>query len=352
MKKYNKKFLKELLKTPGPSAFEHRPAKIWREQAEAYGAELKVDPYGNSFASFASGKKPTIMLSGHVDEIGLIIHYIDKNGLLYFQGVGGWDSQQLVGQRIRVMGYKGDIVGIIGKIPIHLLKEEDRKKVSKIKDMWIDIGAKDKADAQKYVRIGDAAVIEQPFLELLNNRVASKAIDNRIGAYIVLEAAKRAKKTKIEVVAVASVQEEIGHAGALMASYGLEPNLAIAVDVTHATDIPDLDKEEHGECALGSGPNISIGSTNHLGMFNYLLELADKNKIAYTIGTAPRRTSTDGDDIFKTHGGIPTLVISIPNRYMHSPSEMIDLNDLENVINLIVVFIESLDQNSVFMQPS
>ena len=352
MKNFNKTFLQELLKTPGPSSYEHRPAAVWREQAKKYKAKLRVDSYGNSFANFATKNKKKIMLSGHIDEIGLLIHYIDDNGLLFFKGIGGWDPQQLIGQRIRVMGHAGDIVGIIGKKAIHLMKEKDRKKVSKITDMWIDIGAKSKKDALKYVQIGNAAVIEQPYLELLNNRIASKAIDNRIGAYIVLEAAKRVKNPQVEIEAVASVQEEIGHAGAMMAAYGSAPDFAIAVDVTHATDIPDIKKRVHGDCKLGSGPSIDTGSTNHLGMFQEFIKLAQKHNIAYTINTAPRKTSTDGDDIFKSKGGVPTVVISIPNRYMHSPSEMIDLADLENVINLIVLFIESLDEKSEFKQPS
>ncbi len=347
-----KTFLKSLLSAPGPSSFEHRPAKLWREQAKKYGAEVRVDSYGNSFAGFAVGKKKKILLSGHIDEIGLIIHYIDEQGLLYFKPVGGWDSQQLIGQRIRIMGINGDIIGIIGKKPIHLLSEKDRKVVSQIADMWIDIGAKSLKDAQKHVRIGNAAVIEQPYLELLNNRIASKAIDDRIGAYIVLEAAKRVKKPKLSIEAVASVQEEIGHAGAMMASFSSAPDFAIAVDVTHATDIPEIEKRVHGDCALGSGPSIDTGSTNHLGMFEEFIKLAEEENIPYTINTAPRKTSTDGDDIFKTRGGIPTIVISIPNRYMHSPSEMIDLADLENVITLIVRFIENLDENTVFKQPS
>jgi putative aminopeptidase FrvX len=344
-------FLKQLLSAPGPSSFESKPAAIWRKQAKSYGATLEVDSYGNSFATFNQGKKPTVMLSGHIDEIGLIITYIDKEGLIYFKGIGGWDSQQLVGQRVRILGYKGEVLGIIGKKPIHLMGADDRKKVSQIEDLWIDIGAKDQSEAKQAVRVGDAAVIEQPYLELLNGRIVSKAIDNRIGAYIVLEAARRAAKSKATVVAVASTQEEIGQVGANIAAHRLEPDVAIAVDVTHATDVPNVNKKENGDVPLGSGANLAIGSVVHRGIFNMLIEIAEAEKIPYTIEANANRTFTDADHIASARHGIPTAVVSIPNRYMHSPNEMIDLEDLENVIALIAAFIKRLDKKSTFMQP-
>lgn len=347
----DKTFLKKLLTTPGPSSFETRPAQIWREQAKSYGAELELDNYGNSYAIFNTKQKPTVMLSGHIDEIGLLVTYIDKEGLIYFKGIGGWDSQQLVGQRVRIMGYKGDIVGVIGKKPIHLMNPEDRKKISQIDDLWIDIGAKDQDEAKKHVRIGDPAVIEQPYLELLNGRIASKSIDNRIGAYIVLEAARRAAKSKARVVAVASTQEEIGQVGANVAAYKLEPDVAIAVDVTHATDVPNINKKEVGEIPFGSGANLAIGSVIHRGVFNMLIETAEAQKIPYTIEANPMRTFTDADHIAIARSGIPTAVVSIPNRYMHSPNEMIDSTDLESVIALIAAFIKRLDKKTSFMQP-
>ncbi|MGL4608798.1 MAG: M42 family metallopeptidase [Trueperaceae bacterium] len=349
---FNKSFLQNLLSTPGPSSFEARVASVWREQASTYGADLHRDAYGNSFATFNKGTQPLIMLAGHIDEIGLIVTYIDKEGLIYFKGVGGWDSQQLVGQRVRILGYKGDVLGVIGKKPIHLMNVDDQKKVSKIEDLWFDIGAKDDSEAKQHVRVGDAAVLEQPYLELLNNRIASKAIDNRIGAYIVLEAAQRAKNAKAEVVAVATVQEEIGGAlGASVAAYGLEPTVAIAVDVTHATDVPNINKKQTGDVPLGSGPSLAVGSVIHRGVLNTLIEVAETQGIPYTLETNPLRTFTDADGIVRVRRGIPTAVVSIPNRYMHSPNEMIDLGDLEHIITLITAFINRLDKTTEFMQP-
>lgn len=348
----DKTFLKNLLSTPGPSSFESKPARVWRDQAESYGATLRTDAYGNSFARFG-GSGPRVMLAGHIDEIGLMVTYIDDKGLLYFKGIGGWDAQQLVGQRVRILGYKNELLGVIGKKPIHLLKADDRSKASKVEDMWIDIGAKSADEARGHVRVGDVAVIEQPYLELLNERVVSKAIDNRIGAYIVLEAARRANEAqpKAEIVAVATVQEEIGHIGAGVAAYGLEPALAIAVDVTHATDVPGVSKQENGDVPFGSGATLAVGSTVHRGLFNRLVETAEKNNIAYTIEAAPSRTFTDGDDTARARAGVPTAVVSIPNRYMHSPNEMIDLADLEQVISLIASFIGSVDDQVVLEQP-
>ena len=347
----DKDFLKSLLAAPGPSSFESKPAKLWRDKAESYGANLHTDAYGNSFATFGKAQKPIIMLAGHIDEIGLIVTYIDDDGFIYFKGIGGWDSQQLVGQRVRINGYKAELVGLIGKKAIHLMDADDSKKVSKIKDLWIDIGAKDGAEAKEHVRVGDTAVIEQPYIELLNGHVASKAIDNRIGAYIVLESARRAAEANAQVVAVATVQEEIGHIGAGVATFGLEPDVAIAVDVTHATDVPGVSKKENGDVPFGSGPTLAVGSTVHRGVLNELIATAEAEGIDYRLEAAPSRTYTDGDDTAKARAGVPTGIVSIPNRYMHSPNEMITLEDLENVISLITAFIMRLDETVTFKQP-
>ncbi len=241
-----KDFLTALLSAPGTSGFETRPADVYAAQAERYGAAVTRDAYGNVYAAFNTGGNAgggsKVMLAGHLDEIGLLVTYIDKEGFLYFKGVGGWDSQQLVGQRVRVAGYKGDLLGVIGKKPVHLMDGDDRNKVSKIENLWIDIGAKTGDEAKAHVRPGDFAVIEQPVVELLNGRLVSKAIDNRIGAYIVLEAARRAAEGSggAEVVAVGTVQEEIGGIGAYIASHRLGPDVALAVDVPPATAVPTI----------------------------------------------------------------------------------------------------------------
>jgi len=345
--------LHALLTAPGTSGFETRPAEVWAERAEGYRAEVSRDPYGNVYATFGAGGKPRVMLAGHLDEIGLMVTYIDKEGYLYFKGVGGWDSQQLVGQRVRLIGYRGELLGVVGKKPIHLMENDERGKVSKIENLWIDIGAKSGDEAKEHVRAGDFAVIEQPVLELLNGRLVGKAIDNRIGAFVVLEAARRAAADNpggAEVVAVGTVQEEIGGIGAYIASHRLGPDVAIAVDVTHATDVPTVDVKREGEKPLGSGPELTVGSYAHRGVTARLIETAEAEGIPVTIGTSPAHTYTDADDMAKNRSGVPTAVVSVPNRYMHSPNEMVDPEDVENVVRLIAAFIRGLEPDTAFSQ--
>jgi putative aminopeptidase FrvX len=348
------KFLKELLATPGPSSFEARVADVWSTQAASYGANVSSDAYGSVYATFGEAAYPKVMVSGHLDEIGLMITHIDKQGFLFFRGIGGWDSQQLVGQRVRIIGHRGDVVGLIGKKAIHLMTADDQKKVSKLEDLWIDIGAKDAEDALSHVEVGNVAVLEQPYLELLNGRIACKSIDNRVGCYIALEAAHRAANTKAkaQIVAVATVQEEIdSQLGAKTAAQLVCPDVAIVVEVTHATDIPGVSQEQHGTISLGSGVTLRLGSVVHRGVYSLLVAAAKAEGIPYSVRTVPQSTSTDADVIAPVGTGIPTAVVSIPNRYMHSPNEMIDTHDLEQVIHLITAFITRLDGDSTFTQP-
>jgi putative aminopeptidase FrvX len=345
-------FLKELLATPGPSSFEARVADVWSKQAASYGADVSSDAYGSVFATFGEAVYPKVMVCAHLDEIGLMITHVNQQGFLFFRGIGGWDSQQLVGQRVRIIGPKGDVMGVVGKKPIHLMNADEQKKVSKIEDLWIDIGAKDVEDALEHVEVGNAAVLEQPYLELLNGRIACKAIDNRIGCFIALEAAHSAAKAKAQVVAVATVQEEIdSQLGAKTAAQLVRPDVAIVVEVTHATDIPGVSNEQHGTISLGSGVTLRIGSVVHRGVYALLVAAAKAEGIAYSVRTVPQSTSTDADVIAPVGTGIPTAVVSIPNRYMHSANEMIDTNDLEQVIRVITAFINRLDSNSTFTQP-
>jgi putative aminopeptidase FrvX len=354
----NMTFLKELLSSPGPSSFETKPAALWREQAKRYGATTQSGVYGNSFATFNPGGKPKVMLAGHIDEIGLMITHIDKDGFLYFSDIGMWDAQQLVGQRVRILSYTGqELLGVIGKNPSWQMLDlpdvtaEQQGKASQLRDLWIDIGASSGTVAKQHVRVGDVAVLEHPLTELLDGRIVSKAIDNRISAYIVLEAAKRAAEQNAvaEVIAVATVQEEIGLFGAKTAAYQLEPDVALAVDVTFATDTPHLKQEEVGEVALGSGANFSVGSVIHRGVLQRLIEVAEHENLPYTLSAAPKLTWTDADEIAKTKAGIPTAVVSVPNRYMHSPNEMVDPKDVETIITLISSFIKTLNNETTFL---
>ncbi|HUF13464.1 MAG TPA: M42 family metallopeptidase [Longimicrobiales bacterium] len=350
MEKHSLEFLKRLLDTPGPSGFEAGPARMWREEAAGFAEDVHGDTTGNSYATVNPGGTPKVMLAGHIDEIGLMITHIDDEGFLYFDGIGGWDPQVLVGQRVRVLA-KGELVrGVVGKKPIHLIKPDEREKASKITDLWIDIGAANRAEVvERGVRVGDPCVLDTTVMELGPRLLASRSVDNRIGAFVVLEAirhiAREKKKPRASVTAVATAQEEIGYhgGGAQTSAYTVEPDVALVVDVTFATDSPGAEKKELGDHKLGGGPVLARGSSSHVLVFERLVAVAEKENIPYTITANPKFSSTDADAIYLVRHGIPTGLISVPNRYMHSPNEIIDPEDLENAARLIAAFCRSLE---------
>jgi putative aminopeptidase FrvX len=346
-------FLKKLLDAPGPSGFEQLPARLWREEARAF-ASVEGDVAGNSIATLNPGGSPRVMLAGHVDEIGLMVVHIDDDGYIHFAAIGGWDSQVLVGQRVVIEGRSGPVPGVVGKKAIHLMKHEDRDRVSKITDLWIDIGAKTKDEAAGRVRVGDAGVLAAAPLEFPNGRIVSRSIDNRIGAFVVLEAlrllAARPGFTA-QVSAVATTQEEIAYTGggARTSAVQLRPQAAIVVDVTHATDYPGVEKKEIGDFKLGGGPVISRGSAVSRVIFDQLLAAADAAKMPVTIEAAPRGTHTDADAIHTARGGVATGLISVPCRYMHSPNEMVALEDLDQAARLLAAWVRSLTKDTSFI---
>jgi putative aminopeptidase FrvX len=352
MREASYEFLKSLLSTPGPSGYERAAAEIWRAEAGEF-AEVRGDRMGNSFATLNGGGAPRVMLSGHIDEIGLMVTHVEEGGLLRFQGVGGWDPQVLVGQRVLVQTMNGVVPGVIGKKAIHVMEADERKKVSEIKSLWIDIGAKDGDEAKGRVRVGDVAVVDQDVLELPNGRIASRSLDNRMGAFVVLETLRllsEGESLAAEVVAVASVQEEIGLYGARGAAFGLDPDAAIAVDVTHATDTPGIPKNEHGDHSLGSGPVITRAANLSPLVTDGLIDIAEGEGIPYTLEADSRSTSTDADAIQFTRAGIATGLVSAPNRYMHSPNEIVALEDLENCARLIAAYVKGLKQGTDFVR--
>ncbi|MCC6772223.1 MAG: M20/M25/M40 family metallo-hydrolase [Gemmatimonadaceae bacterium] len=331
-------FLKRLLDTPGPSGFEGAPARVWRAEAESF-ARVSADVIGNSLAEVNPDGAVTIMLAGHIDEIGVIATYIDEGGLVYIAPIGGWDPQVLVGQRIRFAGHAGDVVGVVGKKPIHLMKPDEREKASKITELWVDVGAANREEAVAMIGVGDAGVIDSHTIDLPNHRIASRSIDNRIGAFVVLEALRRyaASPGPARLVAVATAQEEIGlhGGGALVAASRLAPVMAIAVDVTFATDHPGPEKKEVGEHKLGGGPVITRGSVNSPVVVRLLRDAAERRGIPYSIHAAGRDTNTDADFIQLARHGVATALVSVPNRYMHSPNEMVSLEDVDRAAELL-----------------
>ncbi len=345
----SKQFLFDLFTSASPSGFEEPAARIWRTEAEKFADEVHVDTNGNSIARL-KGSGPKVVVEGHIDEIGLMVTHIDDDGYLWFAAIGGWDDQVLTGQRVRVMGPDGPVTGVIGRRPAHLLSAEDRSKASKIKELWIDIGATSREQARERVGIGDPAVIEQPIVDLGNNRIAARGVDNRMGAWIALEALRLLSENRPEadVYALAAVQEEITFLGARTAAFALEPDVAIVFDVTHATDHPDADKRGGGDIRIGGGPVLSRGSAVNPVVHQRLAEVARKNEIPYTVDATPRSTGTDADGIAPARGGVPTGVVSVPNRYMHSPNEIISLDDLDATARLTALFIRDLGNSADF----
>ena len=346
-------FLERLLDAAGPSGFEVRAARVWREEAEAFADEVRVDVNGNSFAVLEGSARPRVMLAGHIDEIGLQITHVDEEGFLFVGEIGGWDPQVLVGQRVRILTRDGDVYGVVGKKAVHLMSPEDREKASKTKSLWVDVGAGSRGEVSRLgVRVGDPMVLAQAFLRLAGDRIASRAIDDRIGAFVVLEALRLLADDRPPqlVAAVATVQEEIGFSGggARTSAYSLEPDVALVVDVTFSTDVPDLDKKELGEHKLGGGPVLTRGSASHDAVFELLAEVAEAEGIPYSIQAAPKSTRTDADGIHLTRHGVPTAVISVPNRYMHSPNEVVSIEDVLNSARLIAAFVRRLDAKTDF----
>jgi endoglucanase len=345
--------LRSLLTATGPSGYETAPAEVWREAAGAF-AEVTNDVMGSSWARVkGTGGGPTLAIVGHIDEIGLIVTHIDDKGFLRFSGVGGWDPQILVGQRVEVATRDGVVHGVIGKKPIHLLKEDERKKVAELKDLHIDIGANDADEARGLVRVGDVAVISGEPLELPNGRAASRSMDNRLGCYVAYEAARLvadAGGAPGDVVAVAVVQEETTFGGAATTAFSLKPDLAIVVDVTHATDAPGIDVNELGSHPFGSGPVIERGSNLNPKVFELLYDTAEAEGIPYTVAASGRHTGTDADAMHLAAGGVPCGLIGLPLRYMHSPVEMVDLADIENSARLIAAAARRLATDATFLR--
>ena len=347
-------FLARLLDAAGPSGFEVDAARLWRAEAETFADSVTTDVSGNTVATVNPEGRPRIMLAGHIDEIGLQVTHIDEDGFLYIAGIGGWDPQVLVGQRVKILGPPDGILGVVGKKAIHLQKVDQRKSASTIDQLWVDVGVGSAAEAEALgLRVGDAMVIDAAMVSLAGDRIASRAIDNRIGAYVVLEALRHLADASpmASAVAVATVQEEIGRGaggGARSSAFGLEPDAALVVDVTFSTDVPDIEKKVLGEHRLGGGPVLSRGSAAHPVVFERLVEVAGAEGIPHTIQAAPRSTRTDADSIYLTRSGVPTGLVSVPNRYMHSPNEMVSLSDLESTARLLAAFVASLNGDTDF----
>jgi putative aminopeptidase FrvX len=344
--------LRNLLTAPGPSGHEGRVARAWREGCSPWAAEVRGDNVGSSMARVpGTADGPTLAVIGHIDEIGVHVSHIDDDGYLRFGEVGGWDPVVLVGQRVRIATRGGDVPGVIGRKPIHLLRGPDREKAPQIKDLHIDIGAEDGDDARSMVRIGDVGVIDADPLEIVHDRLIARALDNRIGCFVAAEAARLVAQdggAPGEVVALAVVQEETTFAGSRTSAFSLAPDLAIVVDVTFATDQPGVDLGPITKHPLGSGPVVARGTALHPAVTDLLYDTAEQEGFEFTVESLGRSTGTDADAVTISRGGIPTGLVSVPIRYMHSPVELVSLGDIAAAAKLIAAFARRLEPGMSF----
>ena len=336
-------FLHDLLSTPSPSGFEGPAARRWRQEANPFAAVVDHDVAGNSWASNREDGKLHVVIEGHIDEIGFIITWIDDEGFVWIDRIGGWDDQVVVGQRIMIAGRNGPVQGVIGKKAAHLLKAADREKVTSLSDVWIDIGAKDKAEAEAKIEVGDPAVIDAGPLQLTDDLLVSRSLDNRIGAFVALESLRKiGTDTGHRVTALAASQEEITMAGAVNAAHRLKPDVVIAIDVTHATDYPGAEKKADNKVALGGGPVLTRGAAVNETVFRALQDAASGLGIPVAVQGAGRSTGTDADAFRRSGVASAIGLISLPNRYMHSPNEMVSLSDVQGTIDVIRAFVANL----------
>jgi endoglucanase len=345
-----KELLIRLLETPSPSGYEQPVQEVVRRYVSEFADRVSTDSHGNVAACVNPEAPVRVLFAGHCDQIGLLVSYIDDEGFLYSQTVGGWDPQQLIGQRMTVWTQAGPLPAVIARKPIHLLTQEERTKVVETKDLWLDIGARNKDEAKELVRIGDPVTLELGYQELRNNLANAPGMDDKTGLWVVLEALRRAKERGVScaLYSVSTVQEEIGLRGAHTSAFGIDPRVGVAVDVTHATDCPTISKKQEGEIALGGGPVIFRGPNMSPVVTERLLAIAKAAERPVQLAAIGRATPNDANAIQLTRAGVATGLVSIPNRYMHSAVETVSLDDLDAAAELLADFAVSIREDDDF----
>ncbi len=336
-------FFKKLTDSPSPSGFEQPAQRVWREYVRPHVDEVRTDVMGSSWGVVRGPDRPRVMLAGHVDEIGLMVRYIDDQGFLYFAPIGGVDAHLLPGQRVWVHGRQGPVLGVIGRKPIHLLEQEERTKVAKIKDLAVDIGAGDREGAEARVAVGDPMTFAVGMERLGDDRVASRGLDDKMGSFVVAEVLRRVAERRADlrcsVYGVSTVQEEVGLRGARTSAFGIDPDVGICVEVTFASDHPGVDKKSLGDIQVGRGPVLSRGANINPRVFELLREAAREEGIDIQVEAAPRATGTDANVMQLSRSGVATGLVQVPLRYMHTPSEVLSLSDLEGAVGLLGAFL-------------
>jgi putative aminopeptidase FrvX len=352
MREESLKFLQTLVNTPAPSGHEVRGQRVWLNYASNYAEETFTDSYGNAVAILNKGGSPRIMLAGHADEIAMTVNYINDKGYIYVRKLGGVDPAIVRAQRVSIHNKKGPVRGVVGNVAPHLSKQEGERKVPKIEDLFIDIGATSRKDAERWIQIGDPITLVDEFELLRGDLAIGRAFDNKIGTFAVAETLRllsgKKAELKAEISAVSNIMEEVGLLGARQIAYTLKPDCALVVDVTHATDYPTVSQAAHGDIKMGKGPTLTRGGCNHPEVVARIEKVAKDQRIKLQYEAMSATSGTDTDVIFWTRGGIPSALISLPNRYMHSPVEMINLKDLEKIPQLISAFCLSLKRDEQF----
>ncbi|MEM6692898.1 MAG: M42 family metallopeptidase [Planctomycetota bacterium] len=346
-------FFKQSILTPSPSGFEEPLVKVVSDYITPYADQVRTDVHGNLIASIGDPSGPTLMYAGHCDQIGMLVSHIDDSGFVYAQTIGGWDPQQLIGQSMTIWTDNGPIPAAISRKPIHLLDGKEREKVVGLKELWLDIGATNKETAKNQVQIGDPITLELKYMPLMGDRVSGPGMDNKTGMFTVIDSLRRAKASpdtelKCHLHSVATVQEEIGLRGARTAAGSIQPDVAIAVDVTHASDCPTIDKNMQGDIKVGGGPVIFRGPNINRKVARRLAELCEKNDCPYQVAALGRAAPNDSNVLQIHGGGVATGLIGVPNRYMHSAVEVVSTSDLDAIANLLAWFAQSLTPNCDF----
>jgi len=351
MQKDALRFLQDLIEAPSPSGYEQPAARVVRRRMKKIADEIRTDVHGNTICVLNPRGKVRIMLAGHCDQIGFMVKHVTDEGFITFAAIGGFDENIVAGQRVRIHTASGPVDGVIGKKPIHLMDPEERKKPAEIKGLWIDIGATSGEEARGIVQIGDPITFDLVFRPLRNGRLAAPGFDDKMGTFVVMEAMRLLKKARIEAAlyAVATVQEEIGLRGAKTSAFGIDPHVGIACDVDFASDHPTVDKKVVGDVALDKGPVIARGANINPVVFDLLVKAARSAKIPYQVSGAPRATGTDANFIQLTRAGVATGLVSVPNRYMHTPIEVISTKDLENTAKLLAAFVRKVTAKTDFV---
>jgi endoglucanase len=353
MREQSLDFLRNLVNTPSPTGYEVRGQRVWLDYVKQFAEETFSDAYGNCVAVLNKGGSPRLMLAAHADEIAMTVNYINDEGFIYVRKMGGVDAAITKAQRVIIHSRSGAVNGVVGNLAPHLTRDEDKTaKPPKIHELFIDIGARSRKDAEKLVRIGDPMTLADEFELLRNDLAVARAFDNRVGTFAVAEALRLLKESGVtpraEICAVSNVQEEVGLLGARQIAYSLKPDIAVVVDVTHATDYPMVSKSQHGDVKLGNGPAITHGGCNHPEVVARIEVVAKAKKIPVQHQAISNSSGTDTDVVFWTRGGIASALVSLPNRYMHSPVEVVNLKDLEQIPKLLAAFAQSLKAGEMF----